>query len=126
MLLCCEAFQFLTNILITSDLTVRLEALQVAGNEIADAVNAEGDSVVERIENIIPRVHEVALHGIRHGAALALAAAQAHTGRNLDGLDVESPTIADAMEENSDGFVAVADAIADASSSAYVVDKVKQ
>ena len=29
------------------------------------------------------RVREVALHGIRHGAAMALAAAQAHFGHKL-------------------------------------------
>ena len=126
MLSCHEAFQSLTDIFITSDLTMRLEALQVTGNKIADAVNAEGDSVVERIENILPRVHEVALHGILQGAALALAAAQAHIGRNMDGLDVESSAITDAMEENSDNFAAVADAIADVSSSAHVIDKVRQ
>ena len=29
------------------------------------------------------RVREVALHGVRHGAAMALAAAQARSGHNL-------------------------------------------
>ena len=36
-----------------------------------------------RLHNIPNRVREVALHGVRHGAAMALAAAQARSGYNL-------------------------------------------
>ena len=35
------------------------------------------------LHDIPNRVREVALHGVRHGAATALAAAQAHSGQNL-------------------------------------------
>ena len=35
------------------------------------------------MHDIPNRVREVALHGVRHGAATALAAAQAHSGYNL-------------------------------------------
>ena len=35
------------------------------------------------LHDILNRVREVALHGVRHGAATALAAAQAHSGYNL-------------------------------------------
>jgi len=38
---------------------------------------------VVRLHDIPNRVREVALHGVRHGAAMALAAAQAHSGQNL-------------------------------------------
>ena len=35
------------------------------------------------MHDISNRVREVALHGVRHGAAMALAAAQARSGHNL-------------------------------------------
>ena len=35
------------------------------------------------LHDIPNRVREVALHGVRHGAAMALAAAQARSGHNL-------------------------------------------
>ena len=36
-----------------------------------------------RLHDILNHVREVALHGVRRGAAMALAAAQAHSGHNL-------------------------------------------
>ena len=36
-----------------------------------------------RLHDIPNRVREVALHGVHHGATTALAAAQAHSGQNL-------------------------------------------
>ena len=36
-----------------------------------------------RLHDFPNRIREVALHGIRHGAAMALAAAQARSGHNL-------------------------------------------
>ena len=36
-----------------------------------------------RLHDILNHVREVALHGVRHGAAMALAAAQARSGHNL-------------------------------------------
>ena len=38
---------------------------------------------VVRLYDIPNRVREVALHGVRHGAAMALAATQAHFGHEL-------------------------------------------
>ena len=35
------------------------------------------------LHDIPNRVREVALHGVRHGAAMALAAAQDHSGHDL-------------------------------------------
>ena len=46
-------------------------------------VNARGAVPVVHLHDIPNRVREVALHGIRHGAATALAVAQAHSGQNL-------------------------------------------
>ena len=49
----------------------------------AGFVNARGAIPVVRLHDIPNRVREVALHGVRHGAATALAAAQARSGHNL-------------------------------------------
>ena len=46
-------------------------------------VNARGAVLVARLHDIPDRVREVALHGVRHGAATALATTQAHSGYNL-------------------------------------------
>ena len=46
-------------------------------------VNARGAVPVIRLHDIPNHVREVALHGICHGAATALATAQAHSGHNL-------------------------------------------
>ena len=49
----------------------------------AGFVNARGAVLVVRLHDIPNRVREVALHGVHHGAAMALAAAQARSGHNL-------------------------------------------
>ena len=46
-------------------------------------VNARGTVPVVRLHDILNRVREVALHGVRHGAAMALATTQACSGHNL-------------------------------------------
>ena len=46
-------------------------------------INARGAVPVVRLHNIPNRVREVALHGVRHGAAMALAAAQARSVHEL-------------------------------------------
>ena len=49
----------------------------------AGFVNARGAVSVIRLHDIPNHVGEVALHGVRHGAATALATAQARSGHNL-------------------------------------------
>ena len=46
-------------------------------------INARGAVLVARLHDIPNYVREVALHGVCHGAAMALAAAQACSGHNL-------------------------------------------
>ena len=65
------------------DLSAQLESLQSAADHAAGFVNARGAVPVVRLLDIPNRVREVALHGVHHGAATALAAAQAHSGRSL-------------------------------------------
>ena len=49
----------------------------------AGFINARGAVLVVRLHDIQNHVREVALHGIRHGASMALAAAQARSGHKL-------------------------------------------
>ena len=65
------------------DLSAQLESLRSAADHVVGFVNAKGAVPVVRLHDIPNRVREVAHHGIRHGAATALAAAQAHSGQNL-------------------------------------------
>ena len=49
----------------------------------AGFINAKGAVPVVCLHDIPNHVREVALHGICHGAAMALAAVQAHSGHEL-------------------------------------------
>ena len=57
-------------------------------------VNARGAVLVVHLHDIPNHVRKVALHGVRHGAAMALAAAQAHSGHNLRLLPHDFPDAA--------------------------------
>ena len=46
-------------------------------------INTRGTILVVRLHDIPNHIREVALHGVRHGAAMALASAQAHSGHEL-------------------------------------------
>ena len=46
-------------------------------------VTARGTILVVHLHNIPNYAREVTLHGVRRGAAMALAAAQAHSGHEL-------------------------------------------
>jgi hypothetical protein len=48
--------------------------------QLADKVNARGDTPAERLAAVEDRVDEVAVHGIRLGTTLGLAAMATHTG----------------------------------------------
>ena len=46
-------------------------------------MNARGDTVVARLQDIPNRIREVAGHGVRRGTAVALATAQFETSHDL-------------------------------------------
>ena len=50
-------------------------SLQLAANVIVDVVNASGSLIYAHLQDIPARVQEIALHGVRHGASVALTAA---------------------------------------------------
>ena len=57
--------------------------LHGAAATATESVNARGDTIAARLQDIPNRVREVAGHGIRRGAAVALDIAQFQTGHDL-------------------------------------------
>jgi hypothetical protein len=57
-----------------------LNWLKTLVKQLADKVNAPGDMPADRIAAVEDRVDEVALHGVRLGTTLGLAAMAMHTG----------------------------------------------
>jgi hypothetical protein len=54
---------------------VQLEALQLAVGDASSALNTRGDTLEARLQDVPVRARKVALHGVRHYAAIALAIA---------------------------------------------------
>jgi hypothetical protein len=57
-----------------------LNQLKMLVEQLADKVNARGNTPTERLAAVENRVDEVATHGIRLGTTLGLAAMATHTG----------------------------------------------
>jgi hypothetical protein len=57
-----------------------LDQLKMLVKQLADKVNAPGDTPAERLAAVEDRVDAVAVHGIRLGTTLGLAAMATHTG----------------------------------------------
>ena len=55
----------------------------MAADHAAGFINARGAAPVVHLHDIPNRIREVALHGIRNGATMALAAAQVHSDHDL-------------------------------------------
>ena len=107
-------------------MTAQLESLQLAANATVDAVNARGSSIDARLQDVSVRVWEIALHGVRHGAVVALITAQVQTGYELHAMETSFP-MGDGLEEHEDlleEFVMAAEAIVDITSAQDVVNKV--
>ena len=71
---------------------MQLESLQLASNTAVDAVNARSSLINARLHDVSARVQEIALHGVRHGAAMALTMAQVQTGYELHAMETGFPT----------------------------------
>jgi hypothetical protein len=65
---------------IATDRDAELNRLKALVEKLADKVNAPGDTPEARLGAVEDRVDEVALHGIRLGTTLGLAAMAMHTG----------------------------------------------
>ena len=55
---------------------MQLESLQLAANAVVDVVNARGSLINARLNDVLARIQEITLHGVCHGASVALTAAQ--------------------------------------------------
>ena len=55
---------------------VQLENLQLAANVATSVINARGPLLINRLHDVSVRTQEIALHGVRHGAAVSLAMTQ--------------------------------------------------
>ena len=60
-----------------------MESLRSTADHAVRFVNARGTISVVHLHDIPNHVREVALHGVRHGAATVLATAQARSSHNL-------------------------------------------
>ena len=105
---------------------MQLESLQLAANAAANVVNARGSPIDVRLHDIPARVQEIALHGIRHGAAVALTAVQVQTEHDLHTMEVGFPTDdgPEGHEDLIEDFIVVAEAIVDITPAQDVVNKV--
>ena len=93
---------------------------------VADAVNARGSPIDICLQDILARVQEIALHGVRHGAAVALTVTQVQTGHDLHTMEVGFPTDdgPEGHEDLIEDFTAAAEAIVDITPAQDVVNKV--
>ena len=95
-------------------------------NAATDTVNARGPLVNARLQDILARVQEIALHSDRHGASVALTVMQVQTGYELHAMETGF-LIGDGPEEHEDlivEFVDVAEAIVDITSAQDVINNV--
>ena len=60
-----------------------MESLQSAIEYAAGFINARGAMLVVHLYDVPNHIIEVALHGVHHGATVALAVAQARSGHEL-------------------------------------------
>ena len=95
-------------------------------NAVADAVNAMGSPIDARLEDISARVQEIALHGVRHGAAVAQTVAQVQTGNDLHTMEIGFPTDdgPEGHEDLIEDFTAAAEAIVDITPAQDVVNEI--
>jgi hypothetical protein len=65
---------------IPADRDAKLNRLKALVEKLADQVNAPGDTAEAHLGAVVDRVGEVALHDVRLGTTLGLAAMAMHTG----------------------------------------------
>jgi hypothetical protein len=102
-----------------ADRDVELNRLKALAEKLANKVNAPGDTPKVRLGAVVGRVDEVALHCVRLGTALGLAARSMRTGvdysRQPPGFHGGAPEDLDDIEatvERLDGHgAAIADSI---------------
>jgi hypothetical protein len=112
---------------IAADRDADLNWLKTLVKKLADKVNAPGDTLAARIAAVEDHVDEVALHGVRLGTTLGLAAMATHTSvdystrpRGFHGGTPEDIDDIEVILERLDGH---GDAIADSIHPQYVLNR---
>jgi hypothetical protein len=103
----------------STDRDAKLNRLKAPVEKLVNKVNAPRDTPEARLGPVVGRFDEVALHSVRLGTALGLAAMSTHTGidysarpRSFDGGGPEDLDDIEATVERLDGHgVAIADSI---------------
>ena len=98
----------------------------MAVNMVVDVINARGSLIDARLQDILARIQEIALHDVRHGASVVLTMTQVQIGHDLHAMEVGFP-IGDGPEGHEDlieDFTASAKAVVDITSTQDVVNKV--
>jgi hypothetical protein len=94
-----------------------LDQLKMLVEQLSDKVNARGDTPAECLAVVEDRVDEVAVHGIRLGTTLGLAAMATHTGVDYSiqprGFQGGAPEDIEEIEVILEGLDGHGDAIAD-------------
>jgi hypothetical protein len=112
---------------IAADHDAELNWLKTLVKNLADKVNAPGDTPEARLGTVEDRVDEVALHGVRLGTTLGLAAMATHTGvdysTRLRGFYGGAPKDVDDIEVTLECLDGHGDAIADSIHPQSVLNK---
>lgn len=95
----------------------------MAGNATANFVNAQGNSLVQRLNQVASQVNVVVQYGIRYGVTAAMAAISGHTGFDAHGLDMDDPEIIKIMEEEVEDFLNEAEEIVEVTPTKWVVNR---
>jgi hypothetical protein len=100
-----------------ADRDAELNRLKVLVEKLTNKVNALGDTSEARLGAVVGRVDEVALHGVRLGTTLGLAAMSMRTGVDYStwppGFDGGAPEDLDDIEATVDRLDGHGGAIAD-------------
>jgi hypothetical protein len=72
-----------TLVLLIQELASMLQALITAINATTLAVNARDDTEIDRLQDVLVCIQEIALHGVRHGATITLACVESRSEANL-------------------------------------------
>ena len=90
-------------------------------------MNARGETELSRLEDVVPRIREVALHGVSYGVTRGLAAVELQSGADLIGSlsssFVEEQTHPD-FNSFTDDFAPLSNALANTTSVEDIINKV--
>ena len=105
---------------------VQLKSLQLAVNAATDVVNARGPLINARLHGVPSHVQEITLHGVHHGALVALATTQVQIRHELHTMETGF-SMGNGPKEHEDliaEFIDAAEAIVDITSAQDVINNV--